>query len=166
YVASRDRITKGWLDAGVRNPVVLTGDVHAHWASEIKTDFDDPDSATIGAELVCTSITSGGDGTDSDPATHPFLQINPHLKFYNNQRGYVISRIGMDEMRSDFKTLPTVKTADAQATTKATYVIEDRVPGLNQTYLRPLPQTMASRSAGRSDEDIIRETIENETRRP
>jgi alkaline phosphatase D len=163
YVASRERITRGWVDAGVRNPVVLTGDVHAHWASEIKENFDDPDSATIGSELVCSSITSTGDGTDSNPADHPFLQINQHLRFYNNQRGYVISRIGKDEMRTDFKTVPTVKDRTAPASTKATFVIEDRVPGLEQTYLRPLPETAATRSARRSDADIIRETMKNET---
>ena len=71
YVASRDRITRGWLDAGVRNPVVLTGDVHAHWASELKLDYDDPTSRTVGTELVCSSITSGGDGADSDPGDPP-----------------------------------------------------------------------------------------------
>ncbi|MFB4314630.1 alkaline phosphatase D family protein [Actinomadura sp. 21ATH] len=163
YVASRDRITKGWLAAKVRNPVVLTGDVHAHWASDLKADFDDPDSKTIGAELVCTSITSGGDGADSDPASHPFLKINPHLRFYNNQRGYVISRLDRDEMRSDFKTLPTVRTAGAEASTKATFVVEDRVPGVQQTYLRPY---VGIKSDTRADRDRIRETIENETRRP
>ena len=162
YVASRDRITKGWVDAKVRNPVVLTGDVHAHWASDIKADFDDPDSPTIGSELVCTSITSGGDGADSDPADHPFLQINPHLRFYNNQRGYVISRVGKKEMRSDFVTLPTVRSADAQKSVKATLVIEDRVPGVQTAYLRPLPSTRSARPGG----DLVRETVERETRRP
>ncbi|GAA2415869.1 alkaline phosphatase D family protein [Actinomadura vinacea] len=162
YVASRDRITKGWVDAKVRNPVVLTGDVHAHWASDLKANFDDPASKTIGAELVCTSISTGGDGADSNPADHPFLKINPHLRFYNNQRGYVISRMGKDEMRSDFKTLPNVRTAGAQASTKATFVIEDRVPGVQQAYLRPLVSTKAARS----QEDLIRETVENETKRP
>ena len=48
YVASRDRITRGWVDARVRNPVVLTGDVHAHWASDLKLDYDDPTSRTVG----------------------------------------------------------------------------------------------------------------------
>src|SRR5690606_6897240 len=40
YVASRERITRGWVDAGVRNAVVLTGDVHAHWAGDLKLDYD------------------------------------------------------------------------------------------------------------------------------
>src|SRR5690606_37231289 len=42
YVASRDRITRGWIEADVRNPVVLTGDVHSAWANELKADYDDP----------------------------------------------------------------------------------------------------------------------------
>ncbi|HEX5742138.1 MAG TPA: alkaline phosphatase D family protein, partial [Pilimelia sp.] len=81
YAASRARLTAGWLAAGVRNPVVLTGDVHAHWAGTLARDYTDPDSPPVGTELVCTSITSGGDGGDSDPATHPFLRTNPHLRF-------------------------------------------------------------------------------------
>ncbi|XRQ13571.1 alkaline phosphatase D family protein [Actinomadura welshii] len=160
YTASRDRITRGWMDAGVRNPVVLTGDVHAHWASDLKTDYDDPDSKTVGSELVCTSITSTGDGQDSDPADHPFLKINPHLRFYNQQRGYVLTRIDEREMRADFKTLPFVRTPGAEVSTKATFVIEDRVPGVNRTYLRPFA---AAKASAPSDEEIIRRTIENET---
>jgi alkaline phosphatase D len=164
YVASRRRITQGWVDAGVRNPVVLTGDVHAHWASELKLDYDDPTSKTVGAELVATSITTGGNGADSSPAAHPFLKINPHLKFYNNQRGYVMTRVGREEMTADFRVLAQVGTPGAEAYTKATYVIEDRVPGLHQSYLRPYPQ--ASARAASSDEEIIRETVEQETLRP
>ncbi|WP_242886213.1 alkaline phosphatase D family protein [Actinomadura litoris] len=160
YVASRDRITKGWVDAEVRNAVVLTGDVHAHWASELKANYDDPGSATVGSELVCSSITSTGDGKDSNPADHPYLKINKHLRFYNNQRGYVMTRIGKEEMKADFKTLPTVRTPGAEISTKATFVIEDRVPGLKQTYLRPYAAAKAS--AG-SDQAVIDQTIRNET---
>ncbi|MFI0371274.1 alkaline phosphatase D family protein [Actinomadura sp. 1N219] len=165
YAASRDRITKGWLDAKVRNPVVLTGDVHAHWASDLKADYDDAGSKTVGAELVCSSITSGGDGADSNPADHPFLKINPHLRFYNNQRGYVITKMDKDEMKADFKTLPTVRTHDAKASVKATFVVEDREPGVKQTYLRPYD---APKGAARtqSADDLIRQTVENETQRP
>lgn len=160
YAASRDRLTKGWLDAGVRNPVVLTGDVHAHWASDLKADYDDPNSRTVGSELVCTSITSTGDGKDSDPADHPYLKINPHLRFYNNQRGYVLTTIGKEEMRADFKTLPTVRTPGADISTKATFVIEDRVPGVHQTYLRPY---VSAKAAALPDQDLIRQTVQNET---
>jgi alkaline phosphatase D len=164
YAASRRRITQGWIDAGVRNPVVLTGDVHAHWAGELKLDYDDPAARTVGTELVTSSITTGGDGKDSDPGDQPFLEINPHLKFYNDQRGYVLTRIDPLEMRADFKVLPEVGRPGAEAGTKATFVIEDRVPGLRQTYLRPCQS--AARMASGSDAETMRETVRQETGRP
>jgi alkaline phosphatase D len=162
YVASRQRITQGWVDAKVRNAVVLTGDVHAHWASDLKLDYDDPTSASVGSELVTSSISTGGDGADSDPATHPFLTINPHLKFYNNQRGYVITRIAEDAITADFKVLPVVTQPGGQTHTRATYVIEDRVPGVQQTYLRPVDPS----AQRRSPIDQIQDTVDRETLRP
>ncbi|MEV4839364.1 alkaline phosphatase D family protein [Nonomuraea sp. NPDC049486] len=161
YVASRRRITQGWIDAGVRNPVVLTGDVHAHWAADLKLDYDDPTGPSVGSELVATSITSGGDGADSDPATHPFLGINPHLRFYNNQRGYVITRVERERLTADFKVVPTVREPGAEAHTKATFVIEDGVPGVQQTYLRPLDPS--ARSSGQMTAE---DTVRWETERP
>ncbi|MEO3746121.1 alkaline phosphatase D family protein [Plantactinospora sp. B5E13] len=162
YVASRDRITRGWLNAGVRNPVVLTGDVHAHWASELKLDYADPTSRTVGAELVCSSISTTGNGADSNPADHSFLKINPHLKFYNNQRGYVLTKIRADELAVDFKVLPYVTTPDAPVHTRASFVVEDRAPGLHQTYDRPLdpPASAATRTGSAPAVDpVAQETV-------
>ncbi|MBX6768711.1 MAG: alkaline phosphatase, partial [Actinomadura rubrobrunea] len=51
---------------------------------------------------------------------------------------------------------------DAEASTKATFVIEDRVPGLNQTYLRPYVSGLEARNM----RDLVEETVRNETRRP
>jgi alkaline phosphatase D len=132
YQGSRERVTQGWLDAGVRNPVVLTGDVHTHWASELKADYTDPDSACVGTELVTTSITTGGNGQDSDPSTNPNLLRNPHIKFHNNQRGYVRTRITREQMRADFRVLDRVTEPGAPARTRASFVIADRRPGLTE----------------------------------
>lgn len=163
YAASRDRITKGWVDAGVRNPVVLTGDVHAHWASELKLDYDDPTTPSVGTELVCSSITSGGNGKDTPATAHPWLGWNPHLKFQNNLRGYVNTTITPDDLSADFRCLNQVKTPDEPVFTRATFVVEDRVPRLNQTYDRPPALNKLQRQ---SAEEITRETVEWETARP
>ncbi|UYM05003.1 alkaline phosphatase D family protein [Solicola gregarius] len=163
YVASRDRITQGWVDADVRNPVVLTGDVHAHWASDLKLDYDDPTTRTVGAELVCSSITSGGSGADSASGSHPWLKWNPHLRFQNNLRGYVRTQITPTEMQADFRCLPDVTTDTAAAFTRASFVIADREPGLHQTYDNPPAQ---AKRDGRSDREIGRDTIRWETQRP
>jgi alkaline phosphatase D len=162
YAASRDRITKGWVDAGVRNPVVLTGDVHAHWADELKLDWTDPASRTVGTELVCSSITSTGDGADVVPGTHPWAAWNPHLRFYNNQRGYVRTTITPADLTADFQVVPYVTRPDAPVHTRATFVIEDRVPGLHQTADNPTPGAASTLRAG----DLGEQTVRQETQRP
>ncbi|WIM96505.1 alkaline phosphatase D family protein [Actinoplanes oblitus] len=163
YQASRQRITQGWVDAHVRNPVVLTGDVHAHWADELKLDYDDPTSKTVGTELVCSSITSTGDGADVPSGTHPWAAWNPHLKFYNNQRGYVRTRITPDSLTADFVVLPYVSTPGAPAHTRASFAIEDRVPGLTKIADNPTP---AASLRSKVAQDLGEATVRQETERP
>ena len=69
---------------------MLTGDVHANYAAELKADFDDPLSETIGTEFVATSISSGGDGVDVPANVTVLRGENPHIKFVNTQRGYLV----------------------------------------------------------------------------
>ena len=161
YVASRERITRGWVDAGVRNPVVLTGDVHAHWADDLKLDYADPTTRTVGSELVCSSITSNGDGEDVLPSEHPWTAWNPHLRFHNRQRGYVRTRIEAGAMTADFRVLPYVTRPGAPVHTRATFVVEDRVPGLHKVADTPTPAVPAARG-GVAGADTVRE----ETERP
>lgn len=122
YRASRDRVAAGLGLA--RNGVVLTGDVHRHFACELRENPDEPESKRVGVELVTTSITSTGDG-DEDPNA-AVLAENPHLKFYKNRRGYVRAVLTEHELRADFRTLPYVRTAGAQVETAASFVVEDR----------------------------------------
>ncbi|MFC0505444.1 alkaline phosphatase D family protein [Micromonospora costi] len=128
YRASRSRIQTGWQQRGVRNPLVLTGDVHKSWANELKADYANPASATIGTELVCTSITSGGNGSGS--TTIPNVATNPHLKFHSDRRGYVRTTIGRSQVRADFRAVNTVTEHGAAASTVRSFVILDGRPGL------------------------------------
>ncbi|GHJ45157.1 phosphodiesterase [Catellatospora sp. TT07R-123] len=130
YRASRARIQQGWLDRQVRNPLVLTGDVHAAWANNLKADYANAGSATIGTELVCTSITSGGNGTATTAI--PDVATNPHLKFYSDRRGYVLTTISQSQVRADFRSVATVTEHGAPVSTLRSYVIADGQPGLQQ----------------------------------
>ena len=159
YPASRRRVTQGWVDAGVRNPVVLTGDVHAHWASDLYVDYAEP-TTPVGSELVTSSITSGGDGYDDPDGAHPWAEWNPNLRFWTNLRGYVSTTITSAELKADFRCVPQVTQPGAEAFTRATFTIEDGVPGLQRTADNPLA---AARSARRSDEQVIADTIREET---
>jgi alkaline phosphatase D len=112
--------------------VVLTGDVHSHWAANIHERFDDPSSPPVGTELVTTSITSGGDGSESRPEAAEILAENPHIRFHNNRRGYVRTVIDVDELRADFKVVPNVARPGAAVETRASFVVVDREPTLHQ----------------------------------
>jgi alkaline phosphatase D len=131
YVASRDRLLRGIADTDVTNPVVLTGDVHRHYANELKANFDDASSPTVGVELVTTSITSNGDGSDRTPATDVQLAENPHIKFANTQRGYVRTTFTSRQLRADFRVLPYVTQPGAPVSTRASFVVEEGEPGLH-----------------------------------
>ena len=108
YTANRDRVVAGLADSPVRNAVVLTGDIHSHWAAEVHERFDDPTSRVVATELVTTSISSGGDGSDTRDDTSALLAENPHIRYFSGRRGYVRTRITADEMRADFRVLPYV----------------------------------------------------------
>ncbi|RAO10557.1 alkaline phosphatase D family protein [Micromonospora noduli] len=128
YRASRSRIQNGWQQRGVRNPLVLTGDVHRSWANDLKADYVNPSSATIGTELVCTSISSTGNGSGS--TTVPNAAANTHLKFYSDRRGYVRTTISRSQVRADFRAVNTVTEHGAAASTVRSFVILDGQPGL------------------------------------
>jgi alkaline phosphatase D len=130
YVAERDRVVAALRDSPVRNAVVLTGDVHSHWASEIRERADDPNSRRVATELVTTSITSGGDGSDTRDDVTAVLPENPGIRYFSNRRGYVRTRITAEEVRADFRVLPYVSRPGAPVSTGASFVIPDRVPQL------------------------------------
>ena len=109
----------------------FNGDVHSHWAAEVHERSDDPSSPAVATELVTTSISSGGDGSDTRDEITAVLPENPHIRYFNNRRGYVRTRITPDELRADFRVLPYVSRRGAPVRTGASFVVPDRVPVLH-----------------------------------
>ncbi|MDQ2584112.1 alkaline phosphatase D family protein [Saccharothrix yanglingensis] len=126
YSANRGRLQRGWDAAGLRNTVVLTGDVHRSWAANLMNDYSAQDRV-VGTELVTTSITSGGDGNAAD---NGLSSLNPHVKFYKNLRGYVRTRTTPAQVTVDFRFLDKVTTRDYPVRTLQSYAIEAGNPGL------------------------------------
>ncbi len=130
YAASRDRLLSFIATRRVANPIVLTGDVHNNWAADLKANFDNPDSRALGAEFVGTSITSGGDGSDTTASGDTTLAQNPHIKFFNGQRGYVRCHLDREAWKSDYRIVPFVRRPGAPVATRASFVVEAGSPGL------------------------------------
>lgn len=130
FPACRDRLFTA-LRQSPATPVVLSGDIHRSVAAELKADWRDPASATVGVELVGTSIGSDGDGADTD-SFGPLWLSNPHVKLYNARRGYLSCRMTPTELTSEFKTLPYVTTPGAPIGTVARFATEAGRPGLDR----------------------------------
>lgn len=130
YRASRRRILDGAKSAGIDNLMVLTGDVHVAYAYDIKDDFDDQASRTLGTEIVGSSISSGRDGADKPATWETYTGANPHMKFYNGLRGYVTVKLGRERARADFRSVPYVTRPGAPIATAASFVTEVGNQGL------------------------------------
>jgi alkaline phosphatase D len=104
--------------------------VHCSWANDLKADYRDERSPTVGTELVCTSISSGGDGSGSTAI--PNGDVNPHLRFFSARRGYVRTAIGRSRVQVDFRAVATVSEHGAPATTVGSFTVLDGRPGLQE----------------------------------
>jgi alkaline phosphatase D len=124
YEAARNRVLKFLHERKPSNPIVLTGDIHSNWVADLKLDFADERSPVVGTEFVGTSICSGGDGADSMPTVQAYLPKNPHVRFYNNQRGYVRCRVTPEKWQADYRIVPFVTKPGAGVKTRASFVVE------------------------------------------
>lgn len=124
YDATRERLFKTLEERNTANPVILSGDVHTHWASDLKAIPDDPTSTTLGAELTVSSITSGGDGSDQLDFWAAIKTDNPQIHYHSNRRGYIASEVTRAGWTADFKTLDGVTRKDRPLSKAQTAVIE------------------------------------------
>ena len=155
YVGSRDRISNFILDRNVRNPVVLTGDVHNNWACDLKANYDDQASETFGVEFVGAAVTSGGDGADTSPGQQATVANNPHIKFFQGQRGYVRCTLTPEQWRTDYRVLPYIKQPGAPVYTRASFITEAGNPGLVPVDVNDARGTRVSSAAIESDVERI-----------
>ncbi|MDR1990668.1 MAG: alkaline phosphatase D family protein [Acidobacteriaceae bacterium] len=125
YDVPRTRLLNFFATRKPSNPVVLSGDIHNNWVNDLKVDFLDPASPTIGTELVGTSISSGGDGVDFPDSMRDVMRENPFVRFFNSQRGYVRCEVTPDALVADFRVVPYVEQPGAPISTRARFVVEN-----------------------------------------
>ncbi|HET7696038.1 MAG TPA: alkaline phosphatase D family protein [Vicinamibacterales bacterium] len=129
YDAGRTRLLELFARRRAANPIVLTGDIHSNWVNDLRVDFRDPKSPTVGTEFVGTSITSGGDGTDLPERLIAVMAENPFVKFYNSQRGYVSCSVTPQRWHADYQVVDFVTRKEGPRRTRASFLVEDGRPG-------------------------------------
>ncbi|MHA4818752.1 alkaline phosphatase D family protein [Streptomyces aculeolatus] len=140
YAAARQRLFDGVEKRGIGNFVVVTGDAHRSVAADLKHDFDDPASATVGVEFLGTSISSGGNGADQDEWGRVWLQENPHMKFHNVQRGYGVCEVTRESWRTDYRVVSHVSSPGAPVATRARVHVAAGRPGIQEVEQPGVPQ--------------------------
>lgn len=98
YPESRTRLLTFLRDSGVKDVVVLTGDIHSSWANELT--FDPNDAATydpatgrgsVAVELVTPGITSPGIPDLFLGVLNDARPKNPHVRWVDgNKRGFIV----------------------------------------------------------------------------
>jgi len=125
YPAARARLLNHIAEARVTGVTVLTGDVHNAWTGRIHRDPADPNSPVVAHEFIATSITSGGDGSDTLPGTARMLARNPHVAMFNNRRGYTVLEARPEAMEARFRALPHVSRAGAPVADAARFTLAE-----------------------------------------
>jgi alkaline phosphatase D len=130
YPAARQRLIDTVTRNGLKNVVVLSGDVHSHWAADLPLRMSDPDGPSVAVELTSTSVSSGGDGSEFADYWTSIKPTHPHVHYHSNRRGYLACEVKPSLWQSDFMTLDTVTTQYGVMSRGARVVVEPGNPVL------------------------------------
>lgn len=129
YAHERMELVRYMAEHRVKNPVVLTGDIHSNWVNDLRVDDRRPEQPIVATEFVGTSISSSGNGRDMPRGQEALLAENPCVRFHNAQRGYVRCTVTPREWRSDYLVVDQVTQPGGKVTERASFVVEAGRPG-------------------------------------
>jgi alkaline phosphatase D len=125
YAPQRTRLLKHLADARVANPVVLAGDIHSTWFSELRADFDAPESAPVAVEFTATSVSSDFPIAFDAPLKQVNPVLNPHVRYFDgSRRGYLRCAVNRRQWHTDVRVVETIDVRRTPVTTSASYVVE------------------------------------------
>jgi alkaline phosphatase D len=122
YVHARQRLYQRLHETRAANPIVLSGDVHQHYAAELK--MGPAHSIPVGVELTNTSISSGGDGADVSAEWPRIQSDNPQVKVHSSRRGYIACTVTPAQLHADFRVVERISLPDQPLRTAATVVVD------------------------------------------
>ena len=128
HPAARERLLGAIAAGRPANPVVISGDVHAFWAADLKQDFANPASPTLASEIVGTSISSQG---PSESTIRTGLAENPHIRYARgDKRGYVRMTLEKRSARADLFAVDDPFEPASAVSPLTAFAIEDGRPGV------------------------------------
>jgi alkaline phosphatase D len=131
YPMARKRLLDTLLKTGAANPLVLGGDVHTFYASELRADFNRPaskDNPPVATEFVGTSVTSS---SRPQQRTAQYVAMNPHIRYgRSDRRGYMLLEVTPKETRTRFMGLDDVRDPKTAQRELAAFRVADGKAGV------------------------------------
>ncbi|VTU22701.1 alkaline phosphatase D family protein [Variovorax sp. PBL-E5] len=126
YAAARTRLLDAVAVLRPRNPLVISGDVHAFWAADLRRE---PGAPIVATEFVGGAITSEG---PSAAGVANLLAKNPHLRFgRGDKRGYALMSLDARGCAVEYRAVDDEKLAGSAVRRLARFAVEDGAPGVH-----------------------------------
>ncbi|MDH4126657.1 MAG: alkaline phosphatase D family protein [Gammaproteobacteria bacterium] len=117
YAANRDRILQHIEQHELRNCVTLGGNIHAYYAGTVGTKL---------TEIVTTSVTASGGGSERYDDVNGRRDENPGLQYFDNRyRGYTLLEFDQNKIAVTLRTVSDIEVEDSPVSTLATLSIDD-----------------------------------------
>jgi alkaline phosphatase D len=132
YPAAGERLLTSIARYARNRTITISGDIHSSWVNELHEHFGRDDTPIVGAEFVGTSVASGGDGSEQPRYVTTALPDNPHIKWQNSRRGYVVCNVTEEAATADYRTVQYVSKPDAPIATPTRWRTEHGRPGITK----------------------------------
>jgi alkaline phosphatase D len=130
YPVSRKKLLDYMVQRKIANPVFIGGDVHTHFVSNVRANFDDPRSAIIASEFVGTSITSEAGAQDKLDALKP---NNPHVLMADgSKRGYAVMELNATLLKASMRQIDSEKMRESKVEASTDFVVEPGKPEIRK----------------------------------
>lgn len=129
YPMARQRLLDAVATSSVKDTLVLGGDVHSFWATDLRRDFARPEQPLIATEFVGGSITSQGPPQDR---VRTLMSKNPHIRYgMSGVYGYGLAELGAKSASMTFRTVGSIKVPSSPLSTLARFAVEAGKPGVH-----------------------------------
>lgn len=127
YAAARQRLLDRFAAYRTRNPIILSGDIHAFLVNDVHARPGDIESPVAATEFVTTSISSGG---PDQSAVEGWRSENPNVHYgHGDLRGYLRLSVTPESVQADMVAVDDPSRVDSATHTAATFHVEDGRPG-------------------------------------
>ncbi len=131
YPAARARLLDTIARYRPANPLVISGDVHSFFASDLLRDFNRPAASgnpVLATEFCGTSVTSN---SRPQSRTDQYLAMNPHIRYgRSDRRGFVMMELTPQAGTVLFQALDDVRDAASDIGTVASFTVPNGRPGV------------------------------------